>query len=366
MWAFVAYRADRMYAATILLAIATLTRGDGVFAVGVLGLYDLVARRRIAWRAWLLFAAIVAPFALAAWAYYGAALPGTLSAKLAQRQSGGWALYFGRGLRDWFRAYLLAGAAGPRIEFLSLDPRTLSFWAAIGLVGVLAYRWWWLPLTWIAIVTMAYRTLQVPFYHWYASPALVGLSIVMGCGAAGLVMLVRRAISGWTTRATAGGTTNQTSQIAGVLPVVAGACLVVLGGYLHLANLKQSTRPGAMIVLYEDVGRWLRDHTQQNASVGYYEIGFVGYYSDRRIVDSLGLIDPAVPPHVAQRDFAWAFRQHRPTYILEKPGVGDLNSFMQEPWFATEYRELRSFVSPRDPEHNRLVLHERVLAERRQ
>jgi hypothetical protein len=373
LWAFVAYRTDRLYAATALLAIATLTRGDGLFATAVLGLYDLVGRRRLAWRAWLLFAAIVAPFALMAWAFYGAALPGTLSAKMAQRASGGWTLYFGRGLRVWFRAYLLAGAEGPTFEFFSLDPRTLSFWAWAGLAGIFRYRFWWLPLAWIAVVTMAYRTLQVPFYHWYAAPAITGLTIVMGCGVAGLVSLVHRAIA--SARATsARGTGTAADAVpapaggAGVLAVVAGTCLVLIAGHLHVWGLPRTTHLPAMAQLYADVGRWLHDHTPPGSSVGYYEIGFIGYYSDRRMVDALGLIDPAVPPHVAQRDFAWAFRQHRPTYLLEKPGADDLNAFRKEPWFAREYRELRSFAPPGEPsapggpqsQHDRLVLYERI------
>lgn len=140
LWAFVAWRADRMRLAATLLACAVLTRPDGLMAAGVVGLCDLVVRRRIAWRAWLLFGAVLAPFVLLEWWWYGSLLPGTLQAKLAQRDSGNWSTYYGKGLRNWFRAFLLAGVDGPRIEFLSIDPGTLSFWTTIGLLALVAYR----------------------------------------------------------------------------------------------------------------------------------------------------------------------------------------------------------------------------------
>src|SRR5882724_12966148 len=75
LWAFVAYTADRRIAAALLLAAATIVRPDGLIAVGVLGLYDLVVTRRLAWRMWLVFAAALLPFALLAWWAYGSPLP---------------------------------------------------------------------------------------------------------------------------------------------------------------------------------------------------------------------------------------------------------------------------------------------------
>jgi hypothetical protein len=358
LWAFVAWRADRMLLSTTLLACAVLTRPDGIIAAGLVGVCDLVVRRRIVWRAWLLFAAVLAPFVLLEWWWYGSLLPGTLQAKLAQRDSGNWATYFGKGLRNWFRAFLLAGVDGPRIEFLSIDPGTLSFWTTVGLLALVAYRVWWPVLLWVGVFVMAYRTLKVPFYHWYAAPALVGLSIVTGCGVSAVVSLARRGIQRG--RAARAGQTRGRRQIEGLIPVAVGAVLVGVAAYPYLASLPVTSRPPTMILVYEEVGRWLHDNTAPASSVGYYEIGFIGYYSDRRIVDSLGLIDPATPPHVAQRDYAWAFRTYRPTYILEKPGAGDLNSFRNEPWFAAEYRVRRTFTGAEDPERNQLVLYERV------
>jgi hypothetical protein len=213
-------------------------------------------------------------------------------------------------------------------------------------LAVVGYRFWALPFVWIFLFVMIYRTMKVPFYHWYAAPALVGLSIVTGAGLAALLSIARRAVS--------------LKAAEGPVLVALGAALVVLAGYPALNALPESAKPHPMLDVYANAGRWLHDHTPPGSTVGYYEIGFVGYYSDRPIVDSLGLVDPSVPPHVAKGDLAWAFRERRPAFILSKPGVGTLNSFTEEPWFATEYRERLVFAPPGKPANDqKVILYER-------
>ena len=52
---------------------------------------------------------------------------------------------------------------------------------------------------------------------------------------------------------------------------------------------------------YASLGRWFAVNTPPDASVGYLEIGIIGYHSRRTIIDPLGLVNPGVAPHVAQR-----------------------------------------------------------------
>ncbi len=104
-----------------------------------------------------------------------------------------------------------------------------------------------------------------------------------------------------------------------------------------LVALPRTSRLNDNVRLYIEAGHWLAAQTRPQSRVGYYEIGYIGFYGRRPMIDALGLIDPSIAPAVRAHDFARAFRVARPDYILEKPGAG-LNTFLAEPWFAEEYR----------------------------
>ena len=55
--------------------------------------------------------------------------------------------------------------------------------------------------------------------------------------------------------------------------------------------------------LYSNIGNWLNEHTPATSSVGYFEIGFMGYHAERRIIDPVGLVNPGVSEKVSQANF---------------------------------------------------------------
>jgi arabinofuranosyltransferase len=53
---------------------------------------------------------------------------------------------------------------------------------------------------------------------------------------------------------------------------------------------------------YVRMGEWLRDHSEPHDVVAAYEIGALGYYGERRIVDHVGLVSPYVAKLTASDD----------------------------------------------------------------
>ena len=66
-------------------------------------------------------------------------------------------------------------------------------------------------------------------------------------------------------------------------------------------------------------GIWLREHTPPDAVVAANDVGAIGYYSGRRVVDVAGLVDPEVIPHLRQPDYteflASLFARRRVTHL---------------------------------------------------
>jgi hypothetical protein len=110
------------------------------------------------------------------------------------------------------------------------------------------------------------------------------------------------------------------------------------------------TAPDARLALYKRAGQWLRDHAPEQASVGALEVGILGYYAERRIIDFAGLVQPQVQAQMSHKatyqDTArWAIEQYRPDYITVYDG-----------WFAGSFAGLlegcqskRRFPQPRGP-----------------
>ena len=311
----------RTVLAAILAALAALTRPDGVQVVGVVLVTMALRRRRLPWREALIAVAVLLPFLALAWHAYGSPLPSTLQAKLAQRDSGLWGT-FGRGLVDWLRLFLW-DTSRPNLGFAPVAPPTLWAWIAVGVAAIWRVRAFLPLLAWTAIFTGSYTLLRAPFYHWYAAPAALGLSVLAG---AGLAWAIDGLVS-----------SRVTQDRRSIVASAAGIAAALAISWPPLAALPRTSRLNDNVRLYIETGRWLATQTPPGSHVGYYEIGYIGFYGGRPMVDALGLIDPSIAPAVREHDFARAFRVGRPEYILEKPGAG-LNTFLAEPWFADEYR----------------------------
>lgn len=341
VWSLVAYRLDRTLLAASLLAIGMLVRLDTVLAVGCLGLHYLVTRRRLPWRELLTIAAILLPFAVLVYLYYGQLLPGTLGAKRAQIASGLWPPFL-RGLAEWLRAASFQDSSA-MFRGMPAAPAMVRMLPllALGVPALAIYRFWLLPLGWCVLFTLAYHVLGVPFYHWYAVPALLGLAIVAACGANlladGLVyalrLLLRQPVPTWA-------------------PGVVGSVIVLAmlqGTVQQIAYLRRlgANEPSGGRQLYIEAGRWLAENTPAGASVGYFEIGYLGYGAQRRIVDPVGLVNPGVADAVAHGDLLWAYRHYQPDYIVHNQQifVEHIGKMLDEPWFTQGYTQVGSVGS---------------------
>jgi hypothetical protein len=335
-WAFALYAQGRSILAAFLVALAMLTRADGILAAGVLGVHSLWTQRRLPWREMLVIGLTILPFVLLSWWFYGTPLPGTLEAKLAHRDSGLWP-GFSLGLFEWIRAFTIQGSS-VLFPTLPAAPYAIRFilFTALGLPAVLLFRFWLLPLSWVALFTLGYHILDVPFYHWYIVPVIFGLMILAATGIAGVLALTisvyRRFMP-----------TEPALPVAAALYAV--TLLVLLPGMaaqLAYTNKYAALQPNPAVRIYEKTGRWLQAHTPPDASVGYFEIGYVGYYSQRTMIDPLALVNPGLASHVARGDLTWAYEHYRPDYIVHNPAifVDQIGVMTTEPWFIQEYREV--------------------------
>jgi hypothetical protein len=157
---------------------------------------------------------------------------------------------------------------------------------------------------------LAYSVLGVSRYFWYYAPLVPGLIVLLGLGISSI-----------------SNSPPPNSPFLGIwgrpgggqIAMLALLFYLVLAQVYDLGQLRQ--RPDNRLVIYPVVGEWLRDHTPPQASVGTLEVGLIGYYSQRRMIDFAGLIQPQVSnqltTHTTYEDAAlWAVEHYRPDYLV--------------------------------------------------
>jgi hypothetical protein len=115
---------------------------------------------------------------------------------------------------------------------------------------------------------------------------------------------------------------NMNGSVVRALAVGAALGCFVFLGFTHWRDLwRFRAQEDERIPAYYQVGDWLRKNTPQNASVAALEVGAIGYYSRRPMIDFAGLIQPDVARQLTRdttyEDAAiYAAERYHPDYVV--------------------------------------------------
>jgi hypothetical protein len=346
--AFLCYFREQLPLTGFLLALAIMTRGEAIGPAVVLLGYTLVARREIPWSAIIALVATLMPWLIYSFVVFGSPLTNSLGAKIAQRKAGLGA--FIPGARWWII----------EIAFLK-DPRALAF-LPLSVLGVLASFWkgrGWLPFfAWIVAQTAGYLALDLPFYHWYIAHIGLGLSVLAALGVA-LPMWVDSSDMGWSDVRVALRRCRYPPLARTLGFAFVSLCLLLVAvSSVRAAESYHIGMPNPCNRIYVKTGRWLAGHTPPDSSVAYLEIGQIGYYSRRPIVDVLGLVTAGAAQRVAKNDFLWVYLAYQPDYIIYNAIFDNwIGAVLDQSWFQEAYHRVKRIRDPGYP--TRLIIFEK-------
>lgn len=332
VWAFYCFFAGRTVPSAILLGLAFLCRSEALVPAGIIYLGLIVTRRRLPLREAAASLLVVTPWLAFATLYFGSPVTNSFWAKQAQVQ-GGLLPPLADGWLPWVRAVVIADQHA-YLAFLPLFAAGLYYAARFA-------RRWLVLLAWPALQTIAYFALGIPFYHWYAAAAGFGLATLAGLAVGAL--LGRGVAHAW-----------PVGHLC-FLRWPAGLALAALLAVALFAEARSHNRwvtgmPGPADLIYEQAGRWFAANSAPDATIAYYEIGRIGYVSQRPIVDLLGLVTPGVASRVAKGDLVWAYMRYKPDYIVfNEAFAGWTAPVRREPWFADSYEPVATVRHPGYP-----------------
>ena len=344
MLSFSLYFAGMPFLSGLCAGLLFLTRGEGILVWAVLVALSIgsewskhkTLELRGLRNALVLTAGCAIPitiWSVYALATFGTVVPNTLFAKRAQGMLEAGRPFLGRLLQEWMPSWGRAFALG-RWPFLNL------WWllVAVGLMSAWMRRRRWLALLlWIALYVSGYAILGVSAYWWYQLPILFVAQVFLGLGLiATMEYLLARP---WSNLIRFG-----VAAALAVLVVVSTARPVIQTVVRHQGDPRASG--------YIALSRWLRENTDASESVAFIEIGYLGYYTDNRIIDLAGLVVPDIVPHVAEGDFAWGFWQYEPDYYVYSPAFDwALASIRSDPRFGAMYQPVAIIEGGDDSEY---------------
>ena len=336
-FAFLAWsRRDALFAGLALGATAWV-RPEALVLAGVFAIDAILARRspRALIPGLLALAVLVAGYLGFNLMTGGTAFPNTLAAKAAfyagkpftaflrddvgATFAGGWLLLAPlvlglavaearRTLRGW-SAKEPRGAASSAFGAASSAPDSADAPSARPEIG------------WAIALVLAYA-LVLPFSHRfnrYLVPALPALGVA---GAMALQAIASRLGAAEAGRATQrGGARPAVKRGAAtwIAPALAVLALVIQAAYFAPTFGEYGEFSRYTLDRHVRTGRWLAEHTPEDAVVATHDVGAIAFYSRRRIVDMAGLVTPEVVPHLGKPGFTAylerLFAEHRVTHL---------------------------------------------------
>jgi hypothetical protein len=155
----------------------------------------------------------------------------------------------------------------------------------------------WLLLAWPLVLIVAYAGRLPLLYHngRYLMPILPPL-IALGAAGALPLLMQRRPLA----------------RVALGLIAVAGVFSLFRGAQIYGENVRFINS------CQVDAARWLSTHTAPGTLIATHDIGAIGYFARRPIVDIAGLVDPRVTPYLSDQPRLEAYlKARRVGYVVE-------------------------------------------------
>lgn len=267
-----------------------LARPEGVLAAGVAGTYGLLKRGRLIDKVrWVALAAVgfallLVPFLALNLSTSGTLWPNTFYAKQTE-YAVLWQVPYLRRLFD----QVAAAFVGPQVvlapalavEIVRLARRRPFNWAEA------------LPLGWVLLHWALYAA-RLPVTHQHGRYAIPTVPLVVAYGVRGMVSIIKpRAQQGMV----------RVGSLTWLLAVVAlfPLFLAALGAPAYAQDVD--------FIEMEMVAtaRWLAEHTTPDAVIAAHDIGALGYFAPRPLVDLAGLVSPDVLPYMHDADALHAY-----------------------------------------------------------
>jgi hypothetical protein len=149
-------------------------------------------------------------------------------------------------------------------------------------------------------------------FPWYYVPLVPALTVILGLGVQLLIRIpdvVQRL--------------NDKSQSRLKNAILVTSAVVLMGSsliyWVQDARTDRSLPADGRYIVYHEASDWLVKNAAPRDTLACYEIGYMGYFTNMKIIDILSLVTPPLLPWASEGSvglFRHMLMQYTPTYIL--------------------------------------------------
>lgn len=288
---------QKKYALTgILNGFLILIRYEMVFLSFILFVWDVIKNKKFPW--WMVSGGILVLIWVAyAYFVFGSPIPLSASAKLAAPK----------------HSFLVGGAAYIYLLIKEFPLYYLVFLIAVvgiwGTIKFISEKTAYLFLLVFSLLYWGAASLFAGSFPWYYAPLLPGFSILVLFGIHHLSMPPRFVIKKWKK--------TTTQHLSWVLFLVVFSLQVFFLGKSFYTTKDQFG--DNRFFAYKQIADLVKTDPDVNKSIASFEIGYLGYYSESKIIDIAGLVSPELLPWVgdgAEESLFHTITIFSPKYIV--------------------------------------------------
>jgi len=316
-------------------ACALLTRIDAVVLIVALVLTIWLSRAKIGWKPWAVLILTLFPWLVISTLYYGSPVPNSLLAKKVFYSQ---LTEFQSQPLDIIYSFIFGGKTSLVSAFYSIFYDVgfliLFLFAILGVTKIfLGNRQLWILPLWlggyVAFFVLGKTHMHpwyfVPFYGLYLTVVAVGMSWVWES----FFSLLKNK------------STSLLLQKALVSSFIAFSLFGVRFEMVTLVHLLREYQRAEDFLI--DIALWVKQNTSKEDKVYYSDIGKLGYFSERYILDSVGIISPITTKHYRKGEWLGPIKEVKPELVLFSNTDFRLPSFLEDKELSQSYQEIKRF-----------------------
>lgn len=318
---------------SLFLGLTILTRMDGII-LGLAILVDFVWRyKKIPVKIILGSFAVVLPWLIFSIIYFGSPIPNSVAGKKALYEGTMWET------PKW-RIFW---------EFLFLKTKIGWPLLALSLAGVYrvltrakSYR---IIVLWTFLYLLFFFFSETKIHMWYYVPFYLGY---LSLAALGLGLVFEKAEEIW--RKMVGFSEHRKRILLSleILGIAFLSFLFILVGLIYFQQMKHTFKAIAAEQLalegiHKQIGLWLLQNTQPVDTICAEDIGYMGYFSRRYILDQDGLVTPQAIPFNKNRNRLGLLEKYKPPYFVIGFAGPYFSQVIQSEWFKNNYQKQATF-----------------------